>query len=189
MKEWIRNHRRSALICGITLLVPLLVYLNLLLGVWGVRSEYASGIGRLEPRIARLSGIKAFEAELAESSTLAQQQLVRLVYPPTSDRAGVAASLQSDIKELMTEAGLSVSNSQVLPLREEEHFDYIGVKLTVSGSLQSLDDALARLADFSPVVIIEALDAWPGRQLRSRGESEVQEITASIRLVSLRAVI
>lgn len=189
MIDWIRSHQRSALICGVTLLVPLLFYIKLLMGTWGVRAEYASDIGRLEPRIARLSGIKAFENDLAESSGQVQQQMVRLVHPASGDRASIAASLQTDVRQLMTEAGLSVSNSQVLPLREEERFDHIGVKLTVSGSMAALDEALARLADFSPMIIVESLEAWPARQRRSKGETPTQSMTASIRLVSLRAVI
>lgn len=189
MIDWIKSHPRSALVCGITLLLPLLFYVKLLLGIWGVRSEYMSDISRLEPRIARLVGIKSFEKELTESSGRVHQQMTRLVFPPSGDRASLAASLQTDVREIMAESGLSVSNSQVLPVREEERFDYIGVKLTVSGSMAALDEALARLADFTPVIIVESLESWPARQRRSRGEAETQSMTASIRLVSLRAVI
>lgn len=187
--DWVRSHPRSAAICGVTLLLPFFVYLNVLLGAWGLRSEYVSSIERLEPRIARLKGIQSVENQLSDSSGQVHQAMRRLAYPASEDRAGIAAALQTDVRQLMAEAGLSVSNSQVLPLREEERFDYIGVKLTVSGSLGALDEALAKLADFTPAVIIESLEAWPARQRRSKGQPETQSITASIRLVSLRAVL
>lgn len=189
MIAWIKSHSRSATICGVTLLVPLIVYLKLFLGVWGLRAEYVADIDRLEPRIARLQGIKAFESELRDSSGQVQQQLKSLAYPASSDRASIAAALQTDVRQLMSEAGLSVSNSQVLPLREEERFDFIGVKLTVSGSLDALDGALEKLNEFAPVVIIESLETWPARQSRKKGAPEVQSVTASLRLVSLRAVL
>ena len=189
MLDWVRSHQRSAIICGLTAILPLLVYLNMLFGVLGLRAEYVNDIDRLQPRIARLQGVKSVEAQLTESAGGVQQQMGRLVYPATADHASVAAALQKDIRQLMTQAGLSVSNSQVLPVREEEKFDFIGLKLTVSGDIAALDETLARLAEFTPLVIVESLEAWPTRQRRNKGEPEAQVVTASVRLVSLRAVI
>ena len=189
MLDWIRSHQRSAIICGLTAALPLLVYLNVLFGALGLRSEYAGDIDRLQPRIARLQGVKSVEAQLAESASSVQQQMDRLVYPATADRASVAAALQKDIRQLMAGAGLSVTNSQVLPVREEDRFDFIGLKLTVSGDMAALDETLARLAEFTPLVIVESLEAWPTRQRRNKGEPEAQLVTASIRLASLRAAI
>ncbi|PLW70414.1 type II secretion system protein GspM [Pseudohalioglobus lutimaris] len=189
MIDWVRSHQRSAIICGATLLVPLLVYLNLLFSAWDLRAGYVGEIERVAPRIARLQGVKQVEARLRESSGRVQQQMARLVYPASSERASVAASMQTDVRQLMTDAGLNVSNSQVLPVREEERFDYIAVKLTVAGDMESLDRALDELAGFAPLVIVEGLDIWPTRQRRSKGEPEVQEATVSIRLLSLRSVI
>ena len=80
MIDWIKSHRRSAIICGLTLLVPLLVYLNLLFNVWGLRAGYAGDIERLVPRIARLQGLQQVEEQLNDSAVLAQQQMARLVY-------------------------------------------------------------------------------------------------------------
>ena len=189
MIDWIKSHRRSAIICGLTLLVPLLVYLNLLFNVWGLRAGYAGDIERLGPRIARLQGLQQVQEQLNDSAVMAQQQMARLVYPASEERASVAASMQTDVRQLMSDAGLNVSNSQVLPVREEEKFDYIGVKLTVAGDMDSLDRALAEIAEFTPLIIVEGLDVWPTRTRRGKDQPEVQEATISIRLLSLRSVI
>lgn len=189
MIDWIKSHRRSAIICGATLLVPLLVYLNLLFSAWDLRAGYVDDIERIAPRIARLEGVKQVEERLRESAGQVQQQMSRLVYPASSERASVAASMQTDVRQLLNDAGLNVSNSQVLPVREEERFDYIGVKLTVAGDMESLDLALEELAEFAPLVIVEGMDIWPTRQRRSSGEPELQEATISLRLLSLRSVI
>ena len=125
MIAWIKAHPRSAAICGTTMLLPVLFYLNLFFGAWGLRAEYAADVDRLGPRIARLQGIQQVEGLLRESSGLVQQQSARLVYPASAERTSVAAAMQSDVRQLMPEAGLTVSNSQVLPVREEEKFDYI----------------------------------------------------------------
>ena len=189
MMDWLKSHRRSAVICGVTLLIPALFYMNLLLSAWSLRADYAADIDRVAPRIARLEGVQQVEDQLRESAGAVQEQMARLVYPASSERASVAASMQTDVRQLLTNAGLTVSNSQVMPVREEEKFDYIGVKLTVAGDMASLDAALAELADFTPLVIVEGLDVWPTRQRRQKDEPEVQEATVSLRLLSLRSLI
>ncbi len=189
MIDWVKTHRRSAFICGLALLVPLLVYLKLLGGVWGLRAQYVASIDNIEPRLARMQGVLEVEDELRKLAGEARQQRERLVYPATADRAGVAASMQSDLRKLMTDAGLAVSDSQVLPVKEEERFDYLTVRLTVSGELASLDQALSQLAEFKPLVLVESIEVWPARQRRKKDEPEVQETTATLRLLSLRAVI
>ena len=87
----------------------------------------------------------------------------------------------------MTDAGLWVSYGQVLPLREGVMFDYIGLKLYVSVDVTALDESLSALAAYTPLVIVESLDVWPNRQRSS--EPAVQQVTASLKLVSLRAVL
>lgn len=188
MIGWIQMHRRSALLCGLTLLLPLLLYLRLLAGAWSLRAEYAGAIANLEPRIARMQGVLQVEEQLRSSAKGVQRISSSLVYPARADHASVAASLQSDVRQLMREAGLSVVDSQVLPVRKEETFDYIGVKLTVAGDLASLDSALAQLAEFKPLIIVESLEVWPSRQRGKQQGAEAQEATASLRLLSLRAL-
>ena len=185
--EWLKSHQRSAWICGLTLLVPVLLYLNALGGIWGMRAQYQTGIERLEPRIARLAGLKTVEADLAASAARVDDELTSLVYPAASDRASVSAGLQTGVRQLFREAGMSVDNSQVLPVRQEANFDYIGVKLTVSGDIASLDAALAEVADFSPLLLVEGLDVWPMRVRRDQPAG--QRITANLRLLSLRAAL
>ena len=187
MLAWIKTHRRSALICGLTLLLPLLLYLSVLADAWGLRSGYQADIDRLLPRIARMEGVKGHEEQLSASAAGVREVLESLVYPVTTDRGEVSAALQKEVWQLMTDAGLSVSNGQVLPLREGEKFDYIGLKLTVSGDVTALDESLSALAAYTPLVIVESLDVWPNRQRSS--EPAVQQVTASLKLVSLRAVL
>ncbi|MFV8818302.1 type II secretion system protein GspM [Haliea sp. E17] len=189
MIDWVKTHRRSAAICGIALLVPLLLYLKLLSTAWGWRAQYSDSIDNIEPRLARMRGVLEVQEQLQSLARDARQQRARLVYPATTDRAGVAASLQSELRKLMGDAGLTVADSQVLPVREEERFDYIGIRLTVSGDIASLDQALAQLAQFKPLVMVESLEVWPARQGRRNSDPEAQDATATLRLLSLRSVI
>jgi general secretion pathway protein M len=186
--SWLQLHRRTAWICGLTLLLPLLVYCNAMIGLWGMHREAQSGIDRIEPRIARLRGLIDYEDRLREASAAVDSQVLELVYPATDDQATVSAALQTNVRDIFGKAGLSVTNSQVLPVRAQGNFDYIGVKLTVTGDLPALDDALAGIAAYLPLVLVESLDVYPARAARAQGESEQQLITASVQVLSLRAV-
>ena len=68
MIEWVKSHQRNATICGLTLLVPMILYLYMFFGAWGLRAEYASDMSRLPQRIARLHGLQEVEEQLRESS-------------------------------------------------------------------------------------------------------------------------
>ena len=186
--SWLRKHPRTAWICGLTLLLPALLYFKVLLGLWGVRQDAQAEIDRVEPRIARLQGLIAFEETLEEAAREAATEVDKLVYPVSADSATVAAELQSKVRDVLGEAGLSVTNSQVMPVREQGSFDYIGVKLTVTGGLPALDSALAELAVYLPLVLVEALEVYPARARRGRDEPEQQLVTASLQVLSLRAI-
>ena len=184
---WLRTHQRTAWICGLTLLLPALLFFDLLVSLWGLRQDVQAEIDRLQPRIARLQGLVDYEDQLREVAGKVGSRVLDLVYPAAEDRAEVAATLQKDVREILTEAGLSVTNSQVLQTRERGNFDYVGVKLTVSGDLVALDEALAGLARHLPLVLVEALDVYVKRRSRNKDEPEQQLITASIQLLSLRS--
>lgn len=184
--NWLRSHRRSAIIIGITLLLPIVVYLNILFGLVGLRFEAQGGIDDLEPRIARLQGLIDNEAALRESAGQVDARLAELGYPATEDANAVAATLQSDVRQLFAEAGLGVSNSQVMPTRNEEDFDLIAIKLTANGGIAALDAALIGISAFRPMLLVESLDVFPARNQRKRGEPEPQDVTAVIQLLALR---
>ncbi|MCB1702161.1 MAG: general secretion pathway protein GspM [Halioglobus sp.] len=193
--NWLKVHQRTAWTCGLTLLLPVLLYLSAFFGMWGARQASLAEIHRLEPRIARMQGLIQNESRLREAAVAVDSQVMGLVYPATEERAAVAAILQTNVRDIFTKAGLSVTNSLVLPVRERGNFDYIGIKLTVSGELSELDEALVGIAEYLPLLLIESIDVAPARVPRVRASRnakaapvERQVITASLQLLSLRAV-
>ena len=186
--NWLKTHSRTAWVCGLTLLVPLWLYLDALLGLWGLRQGYQDDIDRLQPRLARMRGLIEHEDKLAESSGKVGDEVVGLVYPASDDRATVSAALQTEVRQILISAGMSVVNSQVLPVREREAFDYIGIKLTVNGDAESLDSALSGLASYMPLLLVESIDVHPQRRGRRQKGPEQQVLTVTLQLLSLRAV-
>lgn len=186
--SWILSHRRSAWICGLTLLVPLLLYFNMLFGLLDIGQSYKSEIDNLIPRISRLRGLVEVESQLRDTSARSSGALEKLVYPASGDRTTVSAALQTNVRQILSDAGLRVSNSQVLEIREKENFDYISIRVTVEGDLSGMDAALTGIARFRPLLLVESLDLSPVRSGR-RGNEKGQIIKATMQLLSLRAVI
>ena len=186
--NWLQNYRKTAIIVGISLAVPMLVLLYFWGGFWVLRLDQQNEIDRLEPRIARLSGLVESEEVLKASARKVKSKISSLVYPQTDDIATVAAALQTNVRELIAATGLTVSNSRILPAQETEAFDRVGLSLTVSGDMAALDATLAEIAAFSPLLLVESIDVRPNRSSRRGSESAAQTVTASLQLLSLRAL-
>lgn len=184
---WLRSHRHIAWICGLTLLLPMVLYINTLLGLWALHRAYQSDIDHLMPRIARQYGLIEYEDELLDASNRASRQVAALVYPASRETASVATALQSDIRQIFSDAGLTVSNSQVLPLRTEEHFDYININLSVQGDMAGVDAALTDIAEFRPLLLVESMEMRPLRSGRSGAKEQI--IVVSLQLLALRAIL
>ncbi len=190
MIAWLRANPRYAVLVLATAALPLLLVLYLAAGLLGMRAEYQADIDRLEPRVARLQGLLAREDEMRQAAGAVGSDVLDLVYPATDDHQAVSAMLQKNVREIFAAAGLVVSNSQILPVREdegEEGFDRIAIKFTASGDLPALDIALADISAYLPLLLIESIDVWPARASGRRGKDNAeQDITATIQVLALK---
>ena len=184
--NWLRGNPRYAVMVLGTLAVPALLLLYLAVGLLGLRVDYQAQIERLEPRVARLQGLLNREEQVRDAARVVGSDVLDLVYPAGDDPGTVSANLQKNVREILGAAGLSVSNSQILPVREKDGFDHIAVKLTASGGLPALDTALADLNAYLPLLLLESIEVWPNRS-RGRGdEAAEQTITATVQVLALR---
>jgi len=184
IKRWLQLHRQSAVLVGLTLMLPLYVFLSALGSLWTARVEIVDQIDAIEPRVARLQGLIEYESAMQEALGTVAGGVRESVYPAESDASTVAANLQAEARRLFSEAGMDVANSQVLPVRQRDRFDYVAVKLVAKGSLEQLQVSLAELAAFRPVVLVETLDTSPARMRRDNPDA--QELTVSVQLLALR---
>jgi len=114
--------------------------------------------------------------------------LREVAFPASEDPSALAAKLQADARQILAEAGMSVSNSQVMPLRQGETFDQVAVKLTVTGTLSGLDAALIGIAAYKPQLLVESLDTFPAPARARDKAAGAQTLTAVLQLMVLRAV-
>jgi len=183
--SWFRDNRRDAAFVGVTIALPLFLFLYFALELFSLKAGYQEDIERVEPRIARLEGIQQRESELTQALTSVDGTVTNLVYPASRDRASVAASMQKDVREILIDAGLAVANSQILPDNSDEGFEVVRLDLTVSGDLSALDVALAGLSAYRPRLMIESLDIWPERATR-RNQDPGQTVTVGMQLMALK---
>lgn len=184
--NWIRFHKRSAVLVAATLAIPVFLILQSLIGLAAIGVEYAAQRSRIEPRLARLQGLLNQQELISERSSEAQRSLRLLAYAPEFEATALAASLQAEVRRVMDVAGLEVSNSQVMPVRRDEAFEQVPVKLTVKGSLVALNNALVGLAAFRPQLLVESVDTFPSRGGRRPDRQEEQNLTAVIQVFALR---
>ena len=182
-----RRHRQSALVVGLTLLLPLALFFYACGVLWVQRAGYQQDIERLLPRIARLNGLIASEQALRESAGQVDSRVLDLDQPQTEPRAATAAARQQDVRKMLIAAGLEVRNSQLLPARELDGLDYLSVKLRVSGELAALDRALQEIVRHRPLMLVESIDVTPVRSSRRRSKPAQQAVTVNLQLLALRA--
>jgi general secretion pathway protein M len=186
---------RPTIVVGSTLGLVGLLALYWILQFWFLRSDFVAEIESIQPRTARLLGIAESFDQLELASNGADVVLQDLTYPADRDSPTTAAAIQRDIRELMVNAGLSVSGSQILPVRKFTGFDRLSLDITAEGNIDELDQTFADIEALRPLVFVESVSVKPIRVRRSRrakvvednaSEDDPRKLTARFQLFSLR---
>ncbi len=148
---------RIAWLQALTVLLLLLPLAGAGLYVWALHQSLQNHLGALEPRFARLAGLLQRQADLQALGVQADAQLARLTYPVSQDVTQAGNDAQQRIRGLFADSKLDIISIQVLPPKEESKFDRIPINLRVEGDLAGIQDALMKLANQSPVVLVDSL--------------------------------
>jgi general secretion pathway protein M len=183
---------RTTLVVGGSFLCLAALVLYAVASFWLVRSSYSQEIDRIESRSARLLGLVEAEQELDVAATRLRGHLQELAYGDDTATATVSASMQQLIRDAMTDAGMSVSSSQILPIRQIDGFQRLSLDISVVGNISEAEEAIANLALLKPLVLIESTSVKPVRTRARRGEGaaakerDSRQISLRLRLLSLR---
>lgn len=184
---------RARIVVGASLAMLLLVLLYCVGNLWALRQGYVEQIDAIAPRSARLLGMLESTEALAAADREAASILEEVAYPALRDAASTGAAIQKDVRELMIEAGMSISGSQVLPRQAEEGFDQITVEITAEGNTDALEQTLASLELMRPLVFVKSLNVKPARVSRRRSREpqalevgDTRKVSARFKLISLR---
>ena len=125
--------------------------------VWQKHKWADALLAELEPRHARLQGLRSLKPELETALKQTQAVLVKHVYPASLDATKAGNDAQQRIRKVFADSDLTIDSVQVLAAKDGESFQRIGVVLRVEGSLQNIHEALVRLADQSPVILVDSV--------------------------------
>lgn len=188
---------RSTIVVGCSVAAVLLLSLYWVLQFWFLRQEFVGEIEALQPRTSRHLGMVESFDDLVMASVAADNVLSELAYPVDRESAMTAAAMQQEIRELMTDAGVSISGSQILPVRKLEGFDRLSLDISVEGNIDALDEALSSLELMRPLVFVDSVKVKPAPRRRvarragrpqpaAADDGDPRKLSARFRLFSLR---
>jgi general secretion pathway protein M len=150
--------QRRALV-SVTVTLMLVLVLALLAGQYVLRQHWqaAETLAQVEPRYARLLGLRDTGGRLEEALKQARAALSRLGYPAERDAAQVGNDLQQVARRALQAAGVSVTSSQVLSPRGETGFERISAAIQGEGALSRVQIALAALHTEAPAITVDSL--------------------------------
>ena len=133
--------------------------------------EHRESIARSQEMLAKYQGLDSTRAQIDSSLDklhAAQETEERLLKGGSTQLVG--ANLQNRLKELIEADGGILTSMQVLPVREEQGFQRISMVVTLTATIESLQQILYAIEDQSPYLFIEDLEL-----LTNRGIAEVSE--------------
>ena len=177
--------RRMLIVVGLTLAVVVILFSLLLDSAWRNVQNYDSQARQLEPRISRLLGVEQSVELLQQADEKIGSQLAVVVYPAVKDVEATGAAMQREIREAMNQAGMTVSGSQILPIKAKKGYDKIVLDITATGSMSAFANALKALKEMTPIVIIETINIKPVKISR-RKQMGAQKVRVRFKVLSLR---
>ncbi len=143
-------------------------------------------LDELEPRYARLLGLAARREELQQTQAKAGEMLARHVYTTELDVTQAGNDAQQRIRQIFSQAGLSIVSTQVLPPKLEPHFERIPLVVRADGELLALQSALMVLDTQKPSIFIDEMTLQQLGQVRGAPPGTGPRLAAQFRLSVLR---
>jgi general secretion pathway protein M len=128
--------------------------------------EHRESIARSQEMLAKYRGLDSTRAQIDSSlHTLhaAQETEERLLKGGSTQLVG--AKLQNRLKELIVADGGILTSMQLLPVREEQGFQRISMAVTLTATIESLNQILFAIEDQNPYLFIEDLEVTANRSI------------------------
>lgn len=152
--------------------------------VWQEYLQTQAQLSQLEPRHARLQGMRAMQTELEAAANQAQATLGRHVYPATQDATKAGNDAQQRIRTVFEASQLTIGSIQVLEAKDSDTFQRINVVLQAEGTLPSLHEAILKLKDQTPSILVDSLTL---QSIGSVRPASTQRLSGNFNFSVLRA--
>lgn len=152
--------------------------------VWQKHLWAQKTLSDLEPRHARLQGIKGIQSELEHSVQIARALLASQTYPASLDATQAGNDAQQRIRAVFTDSQLAVDTIQVVEIKGNEQFQRIGVVLRIEGTLPSMQAALLKLKTQTPTILV---DSFSIQSIGAAKPASVQRMSGNFNLSVMRS--
>ncbi len=152
--------------------------------VWDKHQYMSTQLAQIEPRYARLLGIVERRADYKALNLVIRERLSRVSYSATQDATKAGNEAQQRIRGVFADNQLDIASIQVMPPKQLGEFDKIEISLRVEGSIKNLHDALLKLAELSPVVLVDSLSL---QTIGAARPASVQRLGAQLILTVFRS--
>lgn len=151
---------RAMLAPLVTMIAALFLLAAIFIPIHNKQSKYNEIIQKTQPRIERTQGMIAaapmIEANLQEARNIIRTQL----YPNTIDDNRLNTELQTRLRDLAQQSGMTVGSIRPLPSRKEHGLDIFMLNLSLQGGLPELQkflQGIQRPTETTPALRIETL--------------------------------
>lgn len=179
-----RQSVRIALLQLIAVLLVLAPFLAAGAYVWQKHQWATSLLSEIEPRHARLQGLKTSQPELEAAIKQTRIALNQHAYPASLDATKAGNDAQQRVRSVFAESQITIDSVQVLDAKEVDGFQRIAIVLRVEGSLPNFHEAILKLNDQTPSILVDGFSIQNSGQVRP---SSAQRLMGNFNFSVLRA--
>lgn len=175
------DYRRLAAWGAVLALV--LVLLSAMLGpVVARHREYDAEIARDRQVLERLTRLEVSRDRIREAARrYREEDLASLVYSQEMPSAQIALDVQKRVTQILDKSGAEVKTVASFNLPAED-FQGSGIKVTFTGSLESVATALHEIESGRPLLVVEEMDIKPLMQGRMARGAQQQPAPQSVQV-------
>lgn len=167
----------------VTILMVLIPLFGLAGFVWQKHNWATDRLAELEPRYARLQGLLGSQVELDTAVRNSQNITLKYAYPANLGVTQAGNDAQQRIRAAFVDSRNSVESIQVLGSKDVDGFQRIGIVVQVDSTLPDILEALLKLRDQTPVVLVDSFSLQSTGAVRS---ASVQRLTGNLNFSVLK---
>ena len=175
MSEQLSQLQQRWLAIGLLALVCLVVIILLFVPIVSKGHEFYETKQNLAFRLKRFKQVIASKDAVLNKISEAREEFQAQGYFSTKQTESLAsAEIQQFLKKTISTASGELTSTQVLPIKQEESFTRITVKVRMTGDMEALRSVLYEIETSKPLVLIEQLDIRPVRGKRNRKTRKIE---------------
>ena len=144
----------------VTLLVLTTLITAIIVPLQIKQEQYTQSIRKTEPRIERTQGLIQSAGTLEEQLGQMQQRAQKTLYPANLDENRLNTELQTRLRAIAQQSGLTVGSLSTPPARKEHNLAIILINLNLQGDLAALSRLLQNVqqpTDGAPALYVDSV--------------------------------